>query len=305
MEGWAGMDFVVEDHPSPSPAEQPDANYLVINPDYFRTLGIPLLKGRAFSEQDTQESPRVAIVNEALARQYWPGQEPIGKRLKPGRAESKTPWLAVVGVVRNMRTQAHRARFQPELYLPYTQYPWLLSPRHLIVRAATDPTGLTAAIRREVEELDRDQPISRIRRMEEIVARPLAHERFAMVLLGVFAGLAVTLAAVGIFGVISYSVAQRTQEIGIRVTLGAGHRDVLRLVLEQGMILALLGVAAGLAGAWGLTRFLATLLYGVRPTDPVTLVAVSIILGAVAFVASYIPARRAMKVDPIVALRYE
>ncbi len=303
--GWAGMDFVTDDHPYPSPAEQPDANYLVISPDYFRTVRIPLLKGRVFTEQDTHESAGVAIVNEALARKYWPGQDPIGKRFKMGRAESKTPWLTVVGVVGNVRTEGQWAEFRPELYVPYTQYPWVLSPRHVLVRAAVNPTGLTAAIQREVGILDKDQPISQIRTMEEVVALPLAQQRFSMVLLGIFAGLALTLAAVGIFGVISYAVAQRTHEIGIRMALGAQRNDVLRLVVGQGLVLVLIGVTVGLAAGFGLTRLMSTLLFGVRPTDPATFAVVSIALTGVALLASYVPARRASKVDPMVALRYE
>jgi putative ABC transport system permease protein len=303
VEGWNGMSFVTEDHPSPPPNEEPDANYLVIGPDYFRVMGIPLREGRFFINQDTHDSPRVVIVNEHLARKQWPGQNPIGKRLK--MEGSNRPWLTVVGVVGNVRTQWPYPDPLSELYVSYTQYPWLLSPRHLIIRTVSSPAGVTAAIRREVAALDKDQPVSDVRTLDQFVGEAVAQQRFSMVLLGAFAGLALVLAAVGIYGVISYAVTQRTHEIGIRMALGAERRDVLRLVVGQGVALTLGGVGIGLTGALALTRFMSSLLYGVRPSDPVTFAVVSVVLTGVALLASYIPARRATKVDPMVALRYE
>ena len=304
VEGWNGMGFVTEENPSPPPNEEPDANYLVIGPDYFRVMGIPLLEGRLFTDQDTNESARVVIVNEKLARKQWPGQDPIGRRLRMD-GNNNSPWLTVVGVAGNVKTQWPYPEFLSELYVPYTQYPWLLSPRHLIVRTVSNPTGLATAIAHEVKALDKVQPVSDIRFLDQLVAEAVAQQRFAMVVLGAFASLALVLAAVGIYGVMAYSVTQRTHEIGLRMALGAQPGDVLSLVVGRGLILTLVGVGAGLAGALALTRFLSSLLYEVRPTDFGTFAAVSLLLIGVALLASYIPARRATKVDPMVALRYE
>jgi putative ABC transport system permease protein len=304
VEGWDGMFFVTEENPSPPPNEEPDANYLVIGPDYFRVMGVPLLEGRFFTDQDTNESARVVIVNEKLARKQWPGQDPIGRRLRMD-GNNNSPWLTVVGVAGNVKTQWPYPGFLSELYVPYTQYPWLLFPRHLIVRTVSNPTGLATAIAHEVKALDKDQPISDIRSLDQLVAEAVAQQRFAMVVLGAFASLALVLATVGIYGVMAYSVTQRTHEIGLRMALGAQPGDVLSLVVGRGLILILVGVGAGLAGALALTRFLSSLLYEVRPTDFGTFAAVSLLLIGVALLASYIPARRATKVDPMVALRYE
>jgi putative ABC transport system permease protein len=303
VEEWEGWGFVTEDNPSPPPNETPDANYQVVAPDYFRAMGIPLRAGRFFTAQDTQQSARVVIVNEELARKLWPGRDPIGKRLRV--ADPGKPWLTVVGVVGNVRTQWPTPEFFSEFYLPYTQYPWDLAPRHFIVRATSDPTTLAAAIQREVAALDKDQPVSDVRTLEQVAGEAVGPQRFAMILLGAFAALALALAAVGIYGVMAYSVAQRTHEIGIRVALGANRGNVLGMVVRQALELALVGAALGLAGALGLTRLLSSLLYSVRPTDPLTLALVTLVLVGVSAFASYIPARRATKVDPMEALRYE
>jgi putative ABC transport system permease protein len=303
IDNWAGMGFVREDDPHPAPELMPDANYLVIAPQYFRTMGIPLRAGRAFSDGDTEESQRVVIVNEELVRRNWPGQDPIGKRLRS--QGDKMPWLTVVGVANNVRTNGPDADFQPELYIPYTQYPWLLSPRFVVVRTSVAPLALASSTRREVLTLDKNQPISDIRTLDQIAGESSAQRQFLMVLLGIFAGLALILAGVGIYGVLAYSVARRTHEIGVRMALGAVRGDVMKLVLAQGLRFALFGVLAGLAGALMLTRVLTSLLFGVSPTDPVTFGLVTALLALVAFLACYIPARRATKVDPMVALRYE
>ncbi|MBI1941984.1 MAG: ABC transporter permease [Acidobacteria bacterium] len=302
--GWSGMDFVTEDHPSPPPNERPDANYVVIGPDYFRVLSIPLLRGRFFTDQDAPGALDVAIVNEELARQRWPGQDPIGKRFRVGR-NIKLPWLLVVGVVGNVRSQWPTPDYFAEIYVPYTQYPWLVYPRNLVVRTVSNPTTVAAAIRDGVTALDRDQPVSNIRTLDQLAAQAVGQQRFAMVLLGLFAALALVLATVGVYGVMSYSVERRTHEIGIRMALGADRKKVLRLVIAQGFILTLAGVVIGVSGALALTRFLESLLFGVEPTDPLTFVLVSILLTSVALLACYIPARRATKVDPMVALRHE
>jgi putative ABC transport system permease protein len=303
IDNWAGMGFVREDDSHPAPELMPDANYLVIAPQYFRTMGIPLRAGRTFSDGDTEESQRVVIVNEELARRNWPGQDPIGKRLRS--QGDKMPWLTVVGVARNVRTNGPDADFQAELYIPYTQYPWLLSPRFVVVRTSVAPLALASSIRREVLTLDKNQPISDIRTLDQVAGESSAQRQFLMVLLGIFAGLALILAGVGVYGVLAYSVARRTHEIGIRMALGAVRGDVMKLVLAQGLRFALFGVLAGLAGALLLTRVLTSLLFGVSPTDPVTFGLVTVLLALVAFLACYIPARRATKVDPMVALRYE
>jgi putative ABC transport system permease protein len=315
MYGWAGWNFVTADHPNPPAGEIPDANYVVVGPHYFRTMGIPLRLGRSFSDLDTPTTAAVVIVSESLARKHWPGQDPIGKRLKVSSDpnDKGLPWLTVVGVAGNVRSEGQYAPFIPELYVPYTQYPWILSPRHIVVRTASSPTEIVPAIRREVAALDKDVPVSDVSTMKEIVAGPVRQGKTVMWLLGSFAALALILAAVGIYSVISYAVTQRTHEIGLRMALGANHGDVARMVVKQGLLLALIGVATGLVGAFGLTQLLARLpfevrlllLFDVRPTDPLTFAAVSAILALVALFASYFPARRAAKVDPMVALRYE
>jgi len=313
--GWAGWNFVTADHPNPPAGEVPDANYMVIGPHYFRTMGIPLRLGRPFSDADTPTTEQVVIVSESLAHKHWPGQDPIGKRLKiSSDANDKgLPWLSVVGVAGNVRTEGQYAPFIPELYVPYTQFPWILSPRHIIVRSASSLTTIIPAIRREVAALDQDVPVSDVNTMKEIVAGPVRQGQTVMWLLGSFAALALILAAVGIYSVISYAVTQRTHEIGLRMALGANDRDVAALVAKQGLFLALMGVATGLLGAFGITQFLSRLpfevrlllLFDVQPTDPLTFAAVSAILALVAFLASYFPARRAARVDPMMALRYE
>ena len=303
IEGWSGQDFVTEDDPHPGPNETPDANYLAVGPDYFRVMQIPLLQGRVFTGHDAQNSTRVAIVNEKLASTSWPGQNPIGKRLRMGGSE--WPWMTVVGVAGNVKTNWPDPDAGREIYVPYTQYPWVQSPRHFIVRTALNPTNIAAAIRRDVSALDKDQPVSDIRMLTDVVGEASAQQRFSMVLLGLFASVALVLAAVGIYGVISYGVAQRIHEIGIRVALGAERHQVLTLVVGQAGVLIAAGVAAGMAGALLLTRFLGKLLYGVKPDDPSTFAAVALTLSVVALFASYIPARQAAKIDPMVALRCE
>jgi predicted permease len=315
MYGWAGWSFVTADHPNPPAGETPDANYVVIGPHYFRTMGIPLRLGRIFSDGDTPTTERVVIVSESLARKQWPGEDPIGKRLKVSAdpSDKGLPWLSVVGVAGNVRSEGQYAPFVPELYVPYTQYPWILSPRHIMVRGTSSPTVIVPAIRREVMALDKDVPVSDVSTLKEIIADPVRQGQTVMWLLGSFAGLALILAAVGIYSVISYAVTQRTHEIGVRMALGASYRDVTTLVVKQGLLLALIGVAAGLVGAFGITQFLShlpfevrlLLLFDVRPTDPLTFTAVAAILSIVALLASYVPARRAARVDPTVALRYE
>jgi putative ABC transport system permease protein len=269
--------------------------------DYFRVMGIPLVAGRAFNAQDVPDSPGVAIINETMAQASWPGENPIGKRMKMG-VETQ-PWLTVVGVVKDVR---FRLGLRPtaQVYLPYTQSP-AYGPRDLVLRTKADPSSLAAAVRSEVWAIDKDQPIANIQTMERLLADSIERPRFNTLLLAIFSAIALLLAAIGIYGVMSYTVTQSTREIGIRMALGAQPRHVLKLIVGQGLVLALTGVGIGVAGAFGLTRLLATLLYGVTATDLPTFAGVSALLIAVAVLACYVPARRATKVDPMVALRYE
>ena len=315
MDGWAGWGFVTADNPNPHPGDVPDANYLVVAPEYFQTLQIPLRKGRQFTDFDTSRSQPAAIVSETLAQKYWPGQDPIGKRLKASTDanDNSQPWLTVVGVAGNVRTEGQYADFQPEIYVPYTQYPWVLSPRHILVRTTGDPLAIAEQIRHLVAALDKEVPVSEIQTMNDVVAGPIQQGQTLMRLLGGFAALALVLATVGIYSVISYAVSQRTHEIGVRMALGATHGNVAGLVVKQALLLTSIGIGAGLLGSLGITRLFASLpfemrwslLFDVKPTDPLILAAVSGALGLVALLASVIPARRAAKVDPIVALRYE
>jgi putative ABC transport system permease protein len=285
----------------PEPLEKmPTAEYRAISPDYFGTLGIPLLKGRTFTERDRKDSPPVAVINESLARRYFADEEPLGKRLLIGHGRSQPQIVGVVGDVRHLGLDAE---IQPEVYEPYLQVPW--PSMTLAIRTSADPTSLAAAVRSEVLAIDTEQPLANVRTMDQILADSVAQPRFRTLLLGLFGAVALALAAVGIYGAISYSAAQRTHEIGIRMALGAQKRDVLKLVVRQGMLLTLTGVVIGLAGSFGLSRVLSSLLFGVTATDPATFVGVSSLLVGVALLASYLPARRATQVDPMVALRYE
>jgi len=303
--GWAGQFFNTADDPNPPAGQVPSANYVIVGPGYFRTMQIPLRRGRSFNEHDTQNGDRVVIVNEELARLHWLGQDPLGKQLRVG---GQGPWLSVVGVAGNVLSQGPDEGFNPEIYVPYQQYPWLLGgPKHLVVRtsAGVKPESVAHAVVQEIHRLDKDVPITDIATMELIAREPMAQQRMVMALLLSFAVLALVLSALGIYSVLSYSVAQRTREIGLRVALGAERGNVLRLVVGNGVRLALLGISVGAAAALALTRLMADLLFGVRPADPATFGVVTTMLAATSLLACYVPARRAMKVDPIVALRYE
>ena len=248
MRGWAGWSFVTADNPHPRAGETPDANYVVVSPDYFRTMQIPLREGRVFSGADTSDSQQVAIVSESLAHKYWPGENPLGKRLKvSGDDDDKTqPWLSVVGVAGNVRSEGQYAPFLPEIYVPYTQYHWVLWPRQVVVRTAVSPVTLIPAIRREVASLNKNVPVSEVVTMKEVVAGPVQQGKTIMWLLGGFAVLALLRAAVGIYSVISYAVSQRIHEFGIRMALGATSNSVARLVLKHGAFLSATGVVLGL-----------------------------------------------------------
>jgi predicted permease len=296
--GSSSRSIVVEGRPRQE--EDDSADYSVVTPDFFSTLQIPLFAGRAITESDTQTSPPVAVVNQSMARYYWPGQDPVGKRFQLDGAKNS---LEVVGVVRDVHQHSLGDKPRPAFFVPYAQDPW--ASVTIIVRTISTPESLISAVQQTVTSIDSNQPLYRVRTLDTIVFLSVAAKRFNMLLLESFACIALLLAAIGIYGVISYSVAQRTSEIGIRMALGAQRRDVLRLVVGQGVKLAALGIAIGIAAAFGLTRLMASLLFGVGAYDPVAFVIAAIILLLVAIAACYIPARRAIAVDPMVALRYE
>jgi putative ABC transport system permease protein len=289
------------------PSDRPDGVIHMVDPEYFRTLGIPVVKGRAFTERDDLNSAPVLIINDALARQHFPNEDPIGKRIAPGFStvpvSEETGMREIVGVVADVKHQNLQGPAQPEIYFAQAQMP--MSAMTVVIRAAGDPRALQNAVRGVVQSVDKNAPVYSIRTVDELVGRSVAAPRFNTLLLGLFAAVALILTAIGLYGVISYSVAQSTQQIGLRVALGAQTGDVLKLVIGQGTLLALAGVAIGLAAAYGLTRLMSSLLYGVGATDPWTFVGVAALLMFVAFIACYLPARRAARIDPVVALRYE
>ena len=281
------------------------ASKLVVSPGYFRALGIPLLQGRSFDDHDSAQAQPVAIVSDSVARRFWPKGDAPGKRISLGWQGS--PWYSVVGVARDVRQMGPQKEAPLAIYVPYSQAPrdFFLSFMTVVARTDSDPLSMANTLRRAVQTVDPDMPLFDVASMEQLVYKSVASPRFNALLLACFAALALTLAVVGIYGVMSYSVAQRTHEIGIRMALGAQQEDVLKLVVSQGLRLTLIGEVAGILGALGLTRFLSSLLYSVKPSDPLTFVVVSLGLAGVALLASYVPARRATKVDPMAALRYE
>jgi putative ABC transport system permease protein len=296
---YAARYFGIEGRPPQPAGEGFNANYNIVSSNYFRTLGIPLLRGRDIDDRDVQSSTHVVVVNEALARRYFPNEDALGQHIAIGDATASE----IVGVVGDVHNTSLEAETKPEMYFPYTQDP--IPFMTLTMRSTADTQSLAAAMQREVRAIDRDQPIYNIRMMNEVLAESVSSRRVTMLLLGLFASLSLLLAMVGIYGVISYTVTQRTKEIGIRLALGARASDVMRLIVGQGMLPVLIGVGIGLAAAFALTRVMSSLLFSVSATDPLTFIGVSLLLALVALVACLIPARRATKVDPMVALRYE
>ncbi|MGE0129992.1 MAG: ABC transporter permease [Blastocatellales bacterium] len=298
--------FSLEGQPPMPAANLPQAAFRVISRDYFRAIGIPLLRGRSFTPQDTADAQAVVVINRTMAERFWPTQEALGKRFKVGASDGQNPWMVVVGVVGDVRQSSLDQALKPEMYVSHLQdRRFFAMPRDLVVRTTGDPISMAAAVRAEIWKLDKDLPLFRVRTMEQILSESVAAQRFNMLLLTVFAALALLLAAIGIYGLMSYATAQRTHEIGIRLALGARASDVLRLVMRQGVILTISGVAVGLAGAFALTRVMTGLLFGVSATDPLIFTLIASLLTLVALLACYLPARRAAKVDPMVALRYE
>ena len=296
------MPIGIEGVPDPPPDERRDVIYRAVGPGYFNTMGIALLRGRAFTDADNADSRYVVVIGEKTADYFWPGENPIGKRLKPGSSTSEAPWREVIGVVKDVRQNDFVAAPRMQMYFTYRQLRDL-APNALVVRTNVSPMSLAGQVRDAIWSVDKEQTVSDIDTMEHIVATAVARQRFSMLLLAVFAGVALLLAAVGIYGVMSYSVAQRTREIGIRIALGARRADILRMTIIQGLRLVLTGLVGGLIAAVFLTRVMQSLLFGVSATDPLTFLSISLVLVAVAFLASYLPALRATKVDPIVALR--
>jgi putative ABC transport system permease protein len=300
--------FEIEGRVAPAEERSQSANFIAVGADYFNTVGAHIVKGRSFTPQDDAEHPGAAIVNEAFVRHYFPNEEPLGRRLKPGPPgriwkNQRLTSFEIVGVVRDVKFGGLAAGTEPAYYLPAAQAP--LADMTVLVRTTNDPKSITTAVRQAVWSIDPNQPIANVNTLEQIVSDSIAQPRLNMVLMMLFGSLALLLSAVGIYGLLSYAVTQRTQELGIRMALGANVGDVLKLVLKQGMLLAVIGEAIGLAGAFALTRLLRGLLFGVTPTDTSIFAAVVAVLTLTALLACYLPARRATKVDPLVALRYE
>jgi putative ABC transport system permease protein len=296
--------MAIEGRPAPPGEINPLADISMISPSYFSASGITMIDGRHFGGQDTPDSTLVAIIDETLARRYWPDESPLGKRIAVDRDNDGRPnWREIVGVAGHVKLYGLDADARIQIYVPYTQLP--ASVMTLVIRSETDPLGLVAAVREQVLSIDGDQPLGNVMTFEEVLEQSTADRRFSMLLFAIFAVVALVLAAVGIYGVISYMVTQRTHEIGIRMALGARPGDVLRLVMGRAMMLAVAGIVSGVVAAFGLTRLMTSFLFQVSTTDSITFVIISLFLAAVALLASYIPARRATRVDPMVALRYE
>ena len=298
-----GGPFTIEGHPTKSDNDAPTAYRCTVSADYFKTMGIPLLQGREFTDRDREGAPTVLMVNETAARRYWPGQSPVGSHLSFTTGRTQPTWLEIVGVVKDVLHDSLEQPAKPTIYLPFLQGPPDFAVT--VVRTGIDPAALTSAVREAIAAVDKDQPVMMSRTMTDILADSVAQRRFNTVLIVAFGALALILAVVGVYGLMAYIVMQRTHEMGVRIALGAERSDVMKLVLARGFRLTLIGISFGIAMALILTRFLSKLLFNVPETDPATFIAVSACLGGIALLASYLPARRAMQVDPMVALRYE
>ena len=286
--------------------DQPSADFFNVDPGYFRTMGIPLLKGRDFEDRDQHKSPPVIIVSETFVRQNFPGEDVLGKRIKPGIStfeDEETPWREIVGVVGDVKNRALNMEPRPVYYVPQAQIPF--DQMVMVLKTNGDPHSFVKAATKEVGTLDGDLPVFGVKTMEEYISRSVSTPRFNTTLLSIFAAVALVLTVVGLYGVMSYAVAQRTSEIGIRLALGAQTKDVLSLIIGQGLRLVLIGIAGGLLGAFALMNLISSLLFGVTAKDPMTFIVVSVVLAVIALLACYVPARRATRVDPLEALRYE
>jgi len=300
--------FVIEGRPRPRPGEGPDANNRTATADYLRTIGVPLLRGRYFDERDGPNGPGVVVINQTMARTYWPGEEALGARIRFGDGGPAQPAYTIIGIVGDVKQMGLDAPPRPEMYFPVTQqapggsFFW---PRTFVVRTAGDPYGLVADIRRAIAEVDPDQPVANIRTLNEVLDSEVSGRKIQTTILTAFAISALLLASVGLYGVLSYAVAQRTVEIGIRMALGAQRGELIRGIVTQALRWTAIGAACGLAGAFALTRIFSALLFDVRPSDPATYAGATLMLVAVATLASLVPAWRAATVDPMIALRHE
>ena len=306
---WKGgsSGFYPEGLKSPIPGMAYDATHRQISTNYLQTMNVPLRQGRYFDSRDNAQSMPVAVINETMARQYWPGENALGRRFKIGDPDSDVPWTEIVGIVADIRQMGLDEPVKAEMYLPYQQIthnPWFI-PRDLAIRTSGDTSNLVGAVRQAIREVDPDQPVSNVATMAEVLGTEAAQRRMGMIMLAGFAGLALLLASLGIYGVLAYFVTQHTNEIGVRQALGATPRNILFLVLKKGMGLTLLGVVIGLGASFALTRLMSSLLFGVKASDPLTFVTVPLLLALVALVACLVPALRATKIDPLVALKYE
>ena len=299
----AGRGFAIEGRPEPPPGDGASAFYRVTCPGYFRTLGIPVIAGRDFSIDDRLGSPMVVILNELTAREYWPDESPLGRRIKFGDLSSDSPWLTIVGVVKNVRHFGLDVDEYPEIYRPYSQVAWPVMT--VTVKTATEPMALASAARAALRRIDPDQPVSNIRSMDDVLNQSLGFRRFPMLLLGLFSGIALALAAIGVYGVVGYLASQRTREIGIRMALGARRGAVERLIVARSLAPIAIGVAGGIGGALAASRLLEAFLYQVRPSDPMVLTTIGGALASVAVLASWIPAHRAAGIDPVRVLRQD
>jgi predicted permease len=302
--GWSGTTTVDSQAVQPRDTT-PEADQRPVFPGYFQAMGIPLVRGRYFEQRDNEKSAPVAIIDETMAKTYWPKEDAIGKRIKQGGRQSTQPWRTIVGVVRHIRYRTLESPSRVEFYWPYDQTSFALGSMSLAIHTSSDPRSLAGVVQRQVQALDPDQPVYRIRTMGELMSESMARRRLSMFLLAIFAGVALALAAVGIYGIMSYSVAQRAHEVGIRMALGARSFDVVRMVIGQSLGLTLAGIFVGLLGSLALTNFLSSLLFDVKATDATTFLLVAAILSVVALVASFVPAYRATAVDPVNALRQE
>jgi putative ABC transport system permease protein len=296
-------DVTLEGMAAPRPGEYPHPDFHIVSSGYLATLGIPLIRGRAFTDADDEKAPRVGMINALMAHRFFPGDDPVGKRFMVGHPGEKNDWMTIVGVTGDTRLYGLANPARLEIYLPFRQS--ATSDMNLIVKSGVGEAALSSAIRDTVAAIDKDQPILITTTMNQLVSDSEATRKITLVLLGLFSALALILAAIGIYGVISYSVAQRTHEIGIRTALGAQRGDLMRMILKQGLRTAVVGVGVGLGAAVGLAQLIKSMLFGVSAADPLTFVGVALALLCVALAASYIPARRAMRVDPLVALKYE